>query len=130
MSDQHLTQPGQSRTREAGRVIAVQSIVTTLAALLAWGIAGQGAAFAALWGGLTAILPALYLAWRISRVPPDASPTVVVGTFYRGEIGKYALTAVLFGLGVAWFAQWFLPLLFSFMAAQAGYWVAAYLGRN
>lgn len=77
---------------------------------------------AALFGGLTAALPTLWMARRAFSVPPGATPQELLAGFYRGEVGKYALTGTLFFVGVALFKQHFLALMLTFMAAQAAYW--------
>lgn len=50
-------------------------------------------------------------------------PEQIVGTFYQGEIGKLALTALLFGLGVALFAKQFLALILTYIACLLAYWL-------
>jgi F0F1-type ATP synthase assembly protein I len=47
----------------------------------------------------------------------------LAGAVYRGEIGKIALTALLFALGVSLFAKQFLAVIVTFVACQLAYWV-------
>jgi F0F1-type ATP synthase assembly protein I len=47
----------------------------------------------------------------------------MAGAVYRGEIGKIALTALLFVFGISVFAKQFLALILTFMACQLAYWV-------
>jgi F0F1-type ATP synthase assembly protein I len=53
----------------------------------------------------------------------NKSPQEVVGAMFRGEIGKFALTAVMFAIGVKLFATHFLALLAAYIACFPAYWV-------
>ena len=101
-----------------------QAIVASAVAAVFYGVGGFHAALAALYGGLVAIVPAVYFGMRVLAPRAELEPQQVVGAFYRGELGKLALTALLFFVGIAWLAQWFLPLIVSFIACQLVYWVA------
>lgn len=79
-------------------------------------------ALAALYGGLVALLPTLYFAFRLFARRPQAAPAEVVGAAFRGEIGKLAMTAVLLWLGVQLFAPQFLALLATYAACLLAYW--------
>jgi ATP synthase protein I len=105
------------------RVGAMQVGIVLLAGGVAYAWRGGTAAAAAVYGGMIAIVPMLYFAWRVFGRRPGATPQEVVGAALRGEIGKYALTAVLFFFGVAVFAREFLTLLLVFMACQLPYWM-------
>lgn len=107
------------------KVLGVQGVIAACAALLSLGLAGSDAAYACLFGGLVAIAPTLYFARRVFSRKPEESPAEVVGSVFRGEIGKIALTGVLFFFGVQLFAPQFLFLLMTFMACQFAYWVVA-----
>lgn len=110
--------------RLAGQVFAWQCALATAAALIALLAAGAEAGIAAFYGGFAiAALPTVYFAWRVfSRDAEIDPPQAVVGAFYQGEIGKFALTAMLFAAGIALFAQHFLAMLLGYMAALGGYW--------
>lgn len=108
----------------AWRVLGWQGAITGAAAFAALLVAGPTAALAAVYGGLVvAALPTFYFAWRVFSRRPDDSPRTVVGAFYRGEVGKFALTAVLFVFGIGVFSEQFLPLILTYMAALGSYWV-------
>ncbi|HUS23330.1 MAG TPA: ATP synthase subunit I [Candidatus Binatia bacterium] len=105
----------------ARRVFAVQCGITAAAAAIALGTKGPPAAAAAVFGGIAAAVPMAWMARKALNARVEATPQEVVGGFYRGEVGKLGLTAVLFFIGVMLFAKQFLALLLTFMAAQLAY---------
>ncbi|MGB0956400.1 MAG: ATP synthase subunit I [Panacagrimonas sp.] len=107
--------------RLALALICCQAAITVLATLIAWIVAHSTAGLAALYGGMVAIVPTAYFAFRVYLRRNSDAPRDVVGSFYRGEIGKFALTALLFALGVQWFAEQFLALICAYMACLAAY---------
>lgn len=107
--------------RLAWAVCAAQAIISLMAALAVVFFAEPGAAMAALYGGFVAIVPTAYFALRIYLRRPGNEPSDVVGSFYRGEMGKFALTALMFFFGVARFGDHFLPLLCTYVACLAAY---------
>ncbi|NKF20772.1 ATP synthase subunit I [Solimonas marina] len=113
-----------SGSSAARSVCLAQLVITALAVLVCAAFFGKSHAIAAAWGGLTAVLPTFYFAWRAFAQRPREGAAEVVGAMYQGEIGKIALTAVLFWFGVMLFAKQFLPLLGTFVACQAAYWLA------
>ncbi|TJY59739.1 hypothetical protein E4T66_11160 [Sinimarinibacterium sp. CAU 1509] len=113
-----------SSTSMARTVCLVQLGIAGAMALMIGLVWGRQYAVAALFGGLTAVLPTVYFAIRLFARRPQAAPEEVVGAAFRGEIGKLALTAVLFWLGVALFAPQFLALLATYAACLLAYWAA------
>jgi len=115
------------RTQLRGAAIAravclVQLGILALSALLTGGVWGRPQAIAAMYGGLVALIPTAWFALRVfGRGPQD--PRQMVGAFYQGEIGKFALTALLFGLGAVLFAQQFLALMLTYVACLLAYWL-------
>jgi ATP synthase protein I len=108
----------------AWRVLGWQGAITGLAAFVAFLVSGPTAALAAVYGGLVvAALPTFYFAWRVFSRRPDDEPRTVVGAFYRGEVGKFALTTILFVFGIGAFGEQFLPMILTYMAALGSYWV-------
>ncbi|MGQ0502435.1 MAG: ATP synthase subunit I [Panacagrimonas sp.] len=83
--------------------------------------ATEAAVKAALFGGLVAIVPTAYMGLRVYLRRNGNEPKDVLGSFYRGEMGKFALTAVLFFIGVKVFGTQFLPLLVTYMACLVAY---------
>ncbi|MGI9288154.1 MAG: ATP synthase subunit I [Pseudomonadales bacterium] len=80
------------------RLILLQCIctVTLAAGFYVWKSDTGG--LSALLGGLIAILPSAWFAWRAFRYNGTRQAERIVGSFYMGEAGKFALLAVLFAL--------------------------------
>ncbi|MFT4045740.1 MAG: ATP synthase subunit I [Solimonas sp.] len=107
----------------ARAVCLAQLVIAMLTAAACGGYYGMSGAIAALWGGLTAVVPTVYFAWRALARRAQETPADVVGAMFRGEIGRVALTAVLFWFGVMLFAGRFLALLVTFAACQLAWWL-------
>jgi ATP synthase protein I len=118
------------RTPMRGAAIARAVCLTQVgtlaaAAVVAACLAGPASAVATAYGGLVALVPTIYLAWRVFAGSDKRSPAQAVGSFYRAEIGKYALTALMLALGVKWFGGRFPALLAGYAAGLLAYWVGA-----
>jgi len=123
------------KRRVRGKRIAVtvcltQGLVSLVVASIAAVEGGATHAKAAIYGGLVAIIPAGYMALRVFTVPADAAPGQLAVTFYRGELGKLVLTALLFWIGVVLFAGEFLSLMSAYIASLSAYWVAMAVMRS
>src|ERR1700750_1108370 len=94
----------------AKAVCRVQLGILGASALLVGMLWGRPQAVAAVYGGLVAGIPTAWFAYRVFGRTAQGDPKQVLGAFYQGEIGKFALTAVLFGMGAALFAKQFLAL--------------------
>lgn len=114
----------------ARQVFACQSGIGVAAGLIALAASGLPAAVAAFYGAMVAALPMVWMARRAFSAGPEATPQQIVGGFFRGEVGKMGLTAVLFFIGVALFARHFLPLILSYMAAQFAYGAVLMMNRD
>ena len=77
-------------------VLVLQLIVTLAVALALWIFQGLIAGYSGLLGGLVALIPNSYFAFRVYRYSGARSARAIVGEFYSGEAGKLILTAVLF----------------------------------
>jgi ATP synthase protein I len=108
---------------------AAQAITTVIATVIVWVAWGPPAALAALFGGLVAIVPTLYFAAKIYLRSGGATAAEVLGAFYRAEVGKMILTALLFWIGALMFGQHFAPLIITCMACLAMNWVMVWLTR-
>jgi len=114
------------RGAAVARAVCLTQLGTLAAvAALAAGLAGPAQAMAAAYGGLVALVPTVYLAWRVFARSESRTPAQAAGAFYRGELGKYALTALMFALGVKLFGSQFPALLASYAACLLAYWVGA-----
>jgi ATP synthase protein I len=116
------------RTQLQGAAIArmvclVQLGILGASALLAGMLWGRSQAVAAVYGGLVAIIPTAWFAYRVFGRTAQEDPKQVLGAFYQGEIGKFALTAVLFGMGAVLFGKQFLALLMTYVACLLAYWL-------
>jgi ATP synthase protein I len=106
-----------------------QAITATVATVVVWMVWGHQAALAALFGGVVAIVPTLYFAAKIYLRAGGATAAEVLGAFYRAEVGKLILTAVLFVIGAKMFGQHFAPLIITCLACLAMNWVMVWLSR-
>src|SRR5690606_40873910 len=77
-------------------VLLLQLIVTLAVALVLWVFRGWIASYSGLLGGLVALIPNSYFAFRVFRYSGARSARATVGEIYSGEAGKLILTAVLF----------------------------------
>lgn len=122
------------RTQLRGAAIAravclVQLGILIVAAAMTGAIWGRQQAIAALYGGLVAVIPTAYFAYRVFARRRTQDPGQMLGAFYLGEFGKLGLTAVMFWLGVGLFAKQFLALMVTYTACLLAYWlVLAWLG--
>jgi ATP synthase protein I len=108
----------------ARAVCLAQLGILAVAALLTYGLWGRPQAIAAAYGGLVAVVSTAYFALHALILSEGKAPAKVVGAFYRGEAGKFVLTAALFVIGVKLFAPDFLFLMATFVACQLVYWPA------
>lgn len=100
-----------------------QIITTAMAALIAWMVSGKEASVAALFGGAVAIAPAAYFATYIHLRGRGSQAGEILGGFYRAELGKLLLTALLFFIGALLFGKHFAPLMLTCMACLAMNWL-------
>lgn len=63
-----------------------------------WGMSGRVAGYSALLGGLTCVVPNAFLALRLVVPRRDPGAHALVRAAYIGEIGKLALTVLMFSL--------------------------------
>jgi ATP synthase protein I len=79
------------------RVLLVQLGLTLVLALLFWGTDGPVAGYSALLGGLTCVIPNAFLALRLAVPRRDPGAGALIRAAYIGELGKLALTVLMFG---------------------------------
>ena len=114
----------------AGVLFVAQSVTTAVAGFVAWMAFGSAAAVAALFGGVTVIVPALYFAVRVGFLRKSAHATAVLGAFYQAEVGKLLLTALLFFIGALLFGAHFAPLMLTCVACLAMNWLTLVVARS
>ncbi len=72
-------------------------IGAVLAAVL-WGVYGNVAGYSALLGGLACVVPNAFLALRLAVPRRDPGARSLVRAAYIGELGKLALTVLIFSI--------------------------------
>ena len=72
-------------------------IGAVLAAVL-WGIYGHVAGYSALLGALTCVIPNAFLALRLAVPRRDPGARSLVRAAYLGELGKLAITVLMFSI--------------------------------
>ena len=80
------------------RVLMWQFLVGLVLAAVLWGIFGWVTGYSALLGSLTAVIPNAFLALRLLVPRSDPGAQALVGAAWIGEIGKLALTVLMFTL--------------------------------
>jgi ATP synthase protein I len=101
------------------KVLLAQLGLSVVLAMLFWGVNGRVAGYSALLGGLTCVIPNAFLALRLIASRRDAGAGALVRAAYIGELGKLALTVLMFGavfVLVQPLEAW--PLFAAFIAAQ------------
>jgi ATP synthase protein I len=110
---------GAPRTSLAARVLLAQLALSTVLAAILWGMDGLTSGYSALLGGLTCVIPNAFLALRLAASRRDPGAGALVRAAYIGELGKLALTVLMFGVvftQVETLAPG--PLFAGFIAAQ------------
>jgi len=79
------------------KVLLAQLGLSVVIAMLFWGIDGHVSGYSALLGGLTCVIPNAFLALRLAVPRRDPGAGALVQAAYIGELGKLALTVLMFG---------------------------------
>jgi ATP synthase protein I len=109
--------------RLAYGVVLGQAGVTVIAALVAWRVAGEGAALSALLGGGIATAGSLAMAGLVFA-GAAASAQRIVAAFYVGEALKLAVVVALFVIVLRTVKVVPLAMLAGFAATYLVYWIA------
>ena len=80
------------------RVLMWQLLVGVVLAAGLWGVFGKLAGYSAFLGSLAAVIPNAFLALRLLVPRRDPGAQALVGAAWIGEIGKLALTVLIFTL--------------------------------
>lgn len=98
-------------------ILLAQAGIGVVLAVLFWALKGPVWGYSALLGALACVLPNAFLAGRLALPLKDAR--AVLRAAWLGEIGKIALTVVMFVLIISLVRPLqFLPLFTGFIAAQ------------
>jgi ATP synthase protein I len=79
-------------------ILLAQLVSSVALAAVFWGIGGSVAGYSALLGGLTCVIPNTFLALRLVVPRRDPGAGALVRAAYIGELGKLALTVLMFGM--------------------------------
>jgi ATP synthase protein I len=104
-------------------IVLGQAAVTVVVALLAWSIAGGGAAVSALLGGGISTVASLAMV-ALSFTGSAREPRRALSALYRGEAAKLAVVVVLFVVVLKTVRVVPLALFAGFMATLPVFWVA------
>ncbi len=80
------------------KVLLAQLGMTAVLAMLFWGTDGRVTGYSALLGGLICVIPNAFLALRLAAPRRDPGAGALVRAAYIGELGKLALTVLMFGV--------------------------------
>lgn len=106
------------------RIIGLQILVTALVSLLLLAIWGALVATSAFAGGAIGFTASWVYARKMT-LPPGAEPKAMLRAHFIAEVLKLAMTVILFAaVLILWKEVATLPLLLTFMATLAVYWVA------
>jgi ATP synthase protein I len=87
-----------SSVNPVAKVLLGQLVSSVVFALLFWGFGGHVSGYSALLGGLTCVIPNAFLALRLIVPRRDLGASGLVRAAYIGELGKLALTVLMFSL--------------------------------
>lgn len=122
--------PRMSPRQQAYRIVALQMAVAGIVAI-GWLFSGWAAAISAALGGLAAVLPSLYFAYRFFAATYARQVGRIIQAFYWGELTKIVLSAVLVILiSRCWPKMALLPFFSGFVVAFLGFWLAPLVMRN
>ena len=110
------------------KVLALQIGVGAVLAAGFWGSLGSVAGYSALLGSLACVIPNAFLATRLAVPRRDPGARALIRAAYVGELGKLALTVLIFSMVFMWVRPLAAaPLFAGFIAAQlvtfAGLWM-------
>ncbi|KJV07266.1 ATP synthase subunit I [Methylocucumis oryzae] len=106
-----------------GKVLVYQLLIT-LVMTLGFAVAGsQSKAVSSILGGLSAFVPNLYFAFRISK-SNTCEPRKILNTFYLAEFGKLLITAGMFVVIFQMSNLEFMPLFISYVTVLSVFWFA------
>jgi len=101
------------------KVLLAQLGLSVVLAMLFWGFKGQVAAYSALLGGMTCVIPNAFLALRLAVPRRDPGAGALVNAAYIGELGKLALTVIMFVMAFTLVKPLAaMPLFVGFIGAQ------------
>ena len=101
------------------KVLVGQIGIGAVLAAALWGLYGNVAGYSALLGSLTCVIPNAFLALRLVVPRRDPGAGALIRAAYIGELGKLALTVLMFSIVFAMVRPLSAAALFAgFIAAQ------------
>jgi ATP synthase protein I len=101
------------------KVLAGQFGIGAVLAVVFWGLQGPVAGYSTLLGSLTCVIPNAFLALRLVLSRRDPGARALIKAAYIGELGKLALTVLMFSIVFALVRPLeAAPLFAGFIAAQ------------
>jgi len=101
------------------KILAGQIGIGAVLAVVFWGVQGSVAGYSALLGSLTCVIPNAFLALRLVLPRRDPGALALIRAAYIGELGKLALTVLMFSIVFALVRPLAGAALFAgFIAAQ------------
>ena len=80
------------------KVLLAQLVTCVVVALLFWGADGHVSGYSALLGGLICVIPNAFLGLRLAMSRRDPGARALMSAAYIGELGKLALTVLMFSI--------------------------------
>ena len=108
------------------KILIMQASVIVIVSLGFFVFSTKIMAVSSVLGGLTAFLPNLYFAYRIS-LAKEGSAKQIVQSFYSGESRKVLMTCALFAVVFQVPKVQFFPLMACFVAVLSVFWLALIL---
>ncbi|MDP9142525.1 MAG: ATP synthase subunit I [Pseudomonadota bacterium] len=115
--------------KTAKRIALLQILIALMAAALWWGCADARSGLAALVGGGIGAVLTIYSAIKTFATSGTNAGQAVMN-FYRAEVRKLVLAAVLFAVAVRFFADVFAPVIVTFSLTLLVYWFALLWDTN
>ncbi len=101
------------------KVLLAQTTISVALGLLFWGTDGHVSGYSALLGGLICVIPNAFLALRLAAPRREPGAHALVRAAYIGELGKLALTVLMFSMAFTLVRPLSAGALFAgFIAAQ------------
>ena len=105
------------------RIICIQMTITLVGAALSMIIVDHGAAYSSVIGGAISIIATICFAVHVFSAGIGAPPATIARAFYVGEAVKISLSILLFASAILWLEVSFLPLVLTYAATLACYWL-------
>lgn len=121
-----LVMADKSGYSTVNKILILQALVIVLVTLAFSVFGAAELAVSSIVGGLTAFLPNLYFAYRMSLVK-EKSAKKIVRSFYSGESRKILMTCVLFAIAFQVPNVQLFPLMACFVAVLSVFWLALIL---